>query len=161
VELTEATQDRNVRLAAGTYACVEISDNGPGIDAGGAAAHFRAVFHDQTSAASRPGAGAGLWHHHQPRRRRGDFQPAGHGHVGADLSAGGKGLSRGQRVAARKMHGTETILVVDDESLVLTMAETILTDFGYKVLTASNGQKALAILSQRGQRRWIWSSRTW
>ena len=32
VELTEATQDRNVRLAAGTYVCVEISDNGSGID---------------------------------------------------------------------------------------------------------------------------------
>ncbi|MEI7535407.1 MAG: ATP-binding protein, partial [Verrucomicrobiae bacterium] len=33
VELTEATQDRNVQLAAGTYACVEISDSGSGIDA--------------------------------------------------------------------------------------------------------------------------------
>ena len=46
------------------------------------------------------------------------------------------------------MHGTETILVVDDENLLLTMAETILTEYGYKVLTANSGQKALAILSQ-------------
>jgi CheY-like chemotaxis protein len=30
------------------------------------------------------------------------------------------------------------------------MAETILSDFGYKVLTAGNGQKALAILGQPG-----------
>jgi CheY-like chemotaxis protein len=37
---------------------------------------------------------------------------------------------------------------VDDESLVLTMAETILTEFGYKVLTANGGQKALASLSR-------------
>jgi signal transduction histidine kinase len=40
VELTQATQDRNVRLAAGTYVCVEISDNGSGIDEEALAAHF-------------------------------------------------------------------------------------------------------------------------
>ena len=32
VELTEPTQDRNVQLAAGTYVCVEITDNGDGIE---------------------------------------------------------------------------------------------------------------------------------
>ena len=47
------------------------------------------------------------------------------------------------------LQGTETMLVVDDEDLLLTMAETILTEYGYKVLTANSGQKALAILSQR------------
>ena len=33
-------------------------------------------------------------------------------------------------------------------NLLLTMAETILTEYGYKVLTANSGQKALAILSR-------------
>jgi CheY-like chemotaxis protein len=46
------------------------------------------------------------------------------------------------------LHGTETILVVDDESLILTMAETILAEYGYRVLTAGSGQKAMAILSR-------------
>ena len=32
------------------------------------------------------------------------------------------------------------------------MAETILEDFGYQVLTANNGQKALQILAQPGQK---------
>ena len=40
------------------------------------------------------------------------------------------------------------MLVVDDEKLLLTMAETILTEYGYKVLTANSGQKALAILAR-------------
>ena len=31
---------------------------------------------------------------------------------------------------------------------MLTMAETILTEFGYRVLTAGSGQKAMAILSR-------------
>ncbi len=34
LDLGEATQDRNVRLAAGGYVCVEISDDGRGIEAG-------------------------------------------------------------------------------------------------------------------------------
>src|SRR5581483_1387811 len=46
------------------------------------------------------------------------------------------------------LHGTETVLVVDDEDMLLTMAETILTDYGYTVLTANSGQRALAILSR-------------
>jgi CheY-like chemotaxis protein len=46
------------------------------------------------------------------------------------------------------LHGTGTILVVDDESLLLTMADTILSEFGYQVLTANSGQKALQILTQ-------------
>ena len=50
----------------------------------------------------------------------------------------------------KELRGSATVLVVDDESLVLTMAETILSDFGYKILTASNGQKALAVLNQPG-----------
>ena len=49
---------------------------------------------------------------------------------------------------SENLNGTETVLVVDDESLMLTMADTILTEFGYKVLTANGGQKALAILSR-------------
>ena len=32
IELAEPTQDRNVQLAAGAYVCVEISDNGCGIE---------------------------------------------------------------------------------------------------------------------------------
>jgi CheY-like chemotaxis protein len=46
------------------------------------------------------------------------------------------------------LHGKETILFVDDENLLLTMGETILTEYGYKVLTANNGQKALVMLSR-------------
>jgi CheY-like chemotaxis protein len=50
--------------------------------------------------------------------------------------------------AGDDLHGTETVLVVDDEPLVLTMMETILTEYGYKILTASSGRKALAILAR-------------
>ena len=42
------------------------------------------------------------------------------------------------------LNGTETVLVVDDEDILLTMAETILSEYGYRVLTSNSAQKALA-----------------
>jgi CheY-like chemotaxis protein len=42
--------------------------------------------------------------------------------------------------------GSQTILVVDDEDLLLTMGQTILTAYGYRVLLANSGKKALEIL---------------
>ncbi|HEY5041326.1 MAG TPA: response regulator, partial [Verrucomicrobiae bacterium] len=48
----------------------------------------------------------------------------------------------------KELRGSGTVLVVDDESLLLTMAETILTEFGYKILTANSGKKALQVLSE-------------
>ena len=39
--------------------------------------------------------------------------------------------------------------MVDDEDLLLTMGKTILSAYGYRVLTANGGQKALDILAQK------------
>jgi len=41
--------------------------------------------------------------------------------------------------------GTGTILVVDDEELVLRVAQTALSRAGYRALTAANGQQALEV----------------
>ncbi len=45
--------------------------------------------------------------------------------------------------------GNETILVVDDESFVRDLAGQALSRFGYKVVTASSGEKALEIYKNR------------
>lgn len=42
--------------------------------------------------------------------------------------------------------GTETLLVVDDEGCVRTLAEMALIAVGYKVLTANHGAEALKLL---------------
>ena len=44
--------------------------------------------------------------------------------------------------------GNETILVVDDEEALLELAEELLLDMGYRVLTASNGLQALDVLTK-------------
>ncbi|MFC1556020.1 PAS domain S-box protein [candidate division KSB1 bacterium] len=41
--------------------------------------------------------------------------------------------------------GTETILVVDDEPIVIKLTQNMLTDIGYTVLTASGGKEALKV----------------
>jgi two-component system cell cycle sensor histidine kinase/response regulator CckA len=150
VELTQATQDRNVRLAAGTYVCVEISDNGAGIEESALSRVFEPFFTTK----------------HPPHRGLGLALVYGivtnHGGGVAISSQAGKGTSTRLYLPAEKsvvqesvasdkeLHGNGTILVVDDEALLLTMADAILSDFGYKVLTANNGQKALQTLEQPG-----------
>ena len=150
VELTEATQDRNVRLASGTYVCLEISDTGMGIEAEALPRIFEPFF--TTKKAPHRGLGLALVY----------GIISNHGGGVAISSQPGKGTSARVYLPAEKsritstggsandLRGTATILVVDDESLLLTMAETILSDFGYKILTAGNGQKALQILAQPG-----------
>ena len=150
VELTQATQDRNVRLAAGAYVTVEISDNGTGIETEALPRIFEPFF--TTKRPPHRGLGLALVY----------GMISNHGGGVAISSLPGKGTSARVYLPAEKsriqdagasnqgMRGTGTILVVDDESLLLTMAETILSEFGYQVLTANNGPKALAILSQPG-----------
>jgi len=41
--------------------------------------------------------------------------------------------------------GTETILVIDDERLVLSLTHSMLTRYGYDVVTAMSGAEALAV----------------
>jgi signal transduction histidine kinase len=148
VELAEPTQDRNVHLAAGAYVCIEIGDSGPGIEADILPRIFEPFF--TTKDASHRGLGLALVY----------GIVTNHGGGVAVSSQPGAGTSVRVYLQAEKqfipessgtdenLHGTETILVVDDESLMLTMAETILSEYGYCVLTANSGQKALAILSR-------------
>ncbi|HWI56415.1 MAG TPA: response regulator, partial [Bacillota bacterium] len=58
-------------------------------------------------------------------------------------------IVRESGVPADDLSGNQTILFVDDEDLLLTMGQTILSAYGYHVLTASSGQKALELLAQK------------
>lgn len=147
VELTAPAQDRNARLNAGSYVCVEISDNGAGIDPNNLARIFEPFF--TTKQPPHRGLGLALVY----------GIVSNHGGGVAISSEPGKGASARIYLPAEKqlasqsaasdssLHGGEAILVVDDETLLLTMAETVFAEYGYKVMTANNGQKALAMLS--------------
>ena len=148
LDLTEPTQDRNVRLAAGAYVCVEIVDNGPGIAEDVLPRIFEPFF--TTKGKAHRGLGLALVYGIISNHGGGVVvtgQP-GKGASARFYLPAEKQLLRNSPDGAENLHGAETILVVDDEPLLLTMAETILTEFGYKVLTANGGQKALAMLAR-------------
>jgi nitrogen-specific signal transduction histidine kinase len=148
VDLMEPTQDHNVRLAAGAYVCIEISDNGPGIAPEILPRIFEPFF--TTKGKNHRGLGLALVYG-IITNHGGGVAISSQSNEGASARIylpAEKNLVRESGELNENLHGTETILAVDDENMVLTMAETILTEFGYKVLTASGGQKALAILSR-------------
>jgi two-component system cell cycle sensor histidine kinase/response regulator CckA len=147
VQLTQPTQDRNVRLAAGAYVSAEIADSGSGIEPEVMPRIFEPFF--TTKPPPHRGLGLALVY----------GILSNHGGGVAVSSQTGKGTSvriylpaeatqiQEATVSTDSLVGAGTVLVVDDESLLLTMAETILTDFGYHVLTASNGTAALRLLA--------------
>lgn len=148
LELAEATQDRNVRLVPGAYVCVEFSDTGCGIEPDVISRVFEPFFTTKRGGAHR---GLGLaWVY---------GIVTNHGGGVAISSQPGTGTSVRVYLPAEKkivrdasvggdLRGSETILIVDDEDLLLTMAQTILSAYGYRVLVANTGQKALEIFSR-------------
>jgi CheY-like chemotaxis protein len=55
-------------------------------------------------------------------------------------------ISRGS--AASPARGRETLLLVEDEPLILRMAKRVLSELGYTVLSASDGLEALQVLER-------------
>jgi two-component system cell cycle sensor histidine kinase/response regulator CckA len=143
-ELAEPLQDGAVKIAPGNYVCVEVNDCGPGISAELLPRIFEPFFTTKKAAGHR---GLGLaWVY---------GIVTNHGGSVAVSSEVGKGTSVRIYLPAQKkvvkdrshkvgdLSGSETVLMIDDEDLLLTMGETVLSSYGYRVLTANNGQKAL------------------
>mgnify|MGYP003574950874 CR=1 FL=1 len=150
VELNEAYKDGNIRLAPGAYICIEISDTGKGIAADILPRVFEPFF---TTKKNRGHRGLGLaWVY---------GIVTNHGGTVAVTSEVGLGASVRIYLPAHKkvvndlttdtgdLSGTQTVLLIDDEDLLLTMGEMVLTSYGYKVLTASSGQEALDIFREK------------
>jgi two-component system, cell cycle sensor histidine kinase and response regulator CckA len=149
IELAQATQDRNVQLAAGAYVCVEISDNGGGIEADVLPRVFEPFF--TTKRGSHRGLGL-AWVYGIVTNHGGGVAISSQPGVGTSVRVylpAEKRIVRDHGVASDDLSGDQTILIVDDEDLLLTMGQTILSSYGYRVLTANGGQKALDILAQK------------
>ncbi|MFO1488153.1 MAG: ATP-binding protein [Verrucomicrobiota bacterium] len=149
VELAEAAQDRNLRLAAGNYVCIEIIDNGAGIDPEVLPRVFEPFFTTKKDGRHR-GLGLALVYGIITNHGGGvaiSSQPGAGTSVRIYLPAEKK-IVRDHAPAASDLHGTQTVLMVDDEELMLSVGQAILSTFGYRVLTANSGQKALEIISR-------------
>ena len=151
VELRQATQDRNVKLNAGTYVCVEISDDAGGIEADVLPRIFEPFF---TTKRDKKHRGLGLaWVYGIVTNLRGGVavssKPGEGTSVRIYLPAEARILSEAPQFTREELRGTQSILFVDDEELVLTMGKAILSEHGYQVETANGGKQALSLISAR------------
>jgi two-component system, cell cycle sensor histidine kinase and response regulator CckA len=149
VELADPAQDQSVQLAAGAYVSLEISDDGKGI----APEVLPRIFEPFFTTKDRPHRGLGLaWVYGVVTNHGGGVavssRPGAGTSVRVYLPAETR-ILRDNGLGAVDLRGTQTILMVDDEDLLLTMGRTILSAYGYRVLTANSGQKALDALSAK------------
>jgi two-component system cell cycle sensor histidine kinase/response regulator CckA len=150
VELSEATQDRNVQLAPGAYICAEISDSGCGIEPDVLPRIFEPFFTTKRDAKHR---GLGLaWVYGIVTNHGGGVAFSSQPGVGTSVRVylpAEKRVANESGVQSDDLTGTQTILLVDDEDFLLTMGQAILSAYGYEVLSASSGQKAIDIFSEK------------
>jgi two-component system, cell cycle sensor histidine kinase and response regulator CckA len=147
LELTAPTQDRTAHLGPGIYVCIEVSDNGCGIEPAVLPRVFEPFF---TTKYGHRGLGL-AWVYGIVTNHGGGVA------VSSQLGQGTsvriylpavKKVVEEKVIADDELGGKETILFVDDEELVLTMAEMVLKSRGYRVLTVNSGEKALRLFSE-------------
>lgn len=147
VELSEPSRDCTVQLVPGKYVCLEVADSGKGIEVDALPRVFEPFF-----TTKRGHRGLGLaWVYGIVTNHGGGVaissQPGTGTSVRIYLPAEAR-RTRETGFDGANLGGAETILLVDDEGLVLTMGETVLSVHGYKVLTANSGQRALEVFSK-------------
>src|SRR5262245_1085547 len=144
LELTQATQDRTAALPAGAYVCVEITDNGCGMPADVLPRIFEPFF---TTKYGHRGLGLALVY----------GIVTNHGGGVAISSQERHGTSVRiyfpaiKKIVEEKVFddtdftGSQTVLVVDDEQMVLKLGQMILSSYGFRVLLAESGEAALEV----------------
>ena len=148
IDMPEPFQDGQVKLGRGTYVCVEIADNGCGIEPESLPRIFEPFF--TTKGTNHRGLGL-AWVYGIVTNHGGGVAVSSEPAVGTSVRVylpATKKVMKDTTVTMDDLCGVETVLVVDDEDLLLNMAQTVLSAFGYRALVANSGPKALEVLSQ-------------
>jgi PAS domain S-box-containing protein len=154
--LDEEITGSSAELKPGDYAVLSITDTGKGMSPAVKARVFEPFF---TTKGAGEGTGLGLATSYGIIKQSG-----GHMTVYSELGRGTSFkiyLPHVQRSAAPRPqlreppdlpHGTETILLVEDDPALREMAAMLLQRLGYDVLTAAGGADALRLLEQQGEK---------
>jgi len=137
----------------GSFVRISVQDDGPGVPLELRERIFEPFFTTKDESA---GTGLGLSVVRGVVEQHGGFihlaSEPGHGstfavHLPTSRERATAGPASGRR---ESRGGTERILVVDDDRLVLRLVHTALEKAGYKVITAGSGAEALGLLSSPG-----------
>ena len=147
--LNEPVKSPAVQLPAGHYVCVEFDDSGCGIAQDVLPRIFEPFF---TTKPNPPHRGLGLaWVYGIVTNHGGTVavtSPPGQGTTVRIFLPAQKKIVRDEGTKIEDLRGSQTILIVDDEETLLTLGQTLLSAFGYKVLTANSGTRALELFRQ-------------
>ena len=147
MELSAATQDRTAHLMPGAYVCVEISDDGCGIEPAVLPRIFEPFF---TTKYGHRGLGL-AWVYGIITNHGGGVAVSSQLAHGTSVRIYFPALNKTTVDTSflRKEDPTsKTILLVDDEEMILNMSQMVLSSHGYKVLTATSGEKGLATIAE-------------
>jgi two-component system, cell cycle sensor histidine kinase and response regulator CckA len=156
VELDQAYADQHMDVGPGTYVMLAVSDTGVGMDAETRSRIFEPFF---TTKEPGEGTGLGLSTVYGIVRQSGGgihvFSEWGQGTTFRiylpRVQAEKKGLSSGgKEVGFSALKGTETLLVVEDDEIVLKAICRMMPQFGYTVLEAGSGKEALRVQAEYG-----------
>jgi CheY-like chemotaxis protein len=152
VVLNQEYSQNHVPIEPGNYIMLAVSDTGTGMDAETQSRIFEPFFTTKTAG---KGTGLGLSTAYGIVKQSGGniwvYSEVGKGTTfkiylpRVDEATAADAAGNGLRPAP---HGTETILLVEDEEQVRQIAQQILTTLGYHVLPATNGQEALAVAEE-------------
>jgi signal transduction histidine kinase len=145
----QAGDDGCSRVIPGNYAVLEVEDTGTGMDAQTLARIFEPFF-----TTKRPGTGLGLASAYgiiQNHRGliRASSKPGKGSRFTVLLPSTNDEPTRPPDGPTVVVPGTETILLVDDEAVVLDVAAELLEQAGYTVEKAGSGEQAVARMRER------------
>jgi nitrogen-specific signal transduction histidine kinase/CheY-like chemotaxis protein len=149
LDLGDSFRDGTVTISPGNYVYVEISDNGCGIPPEILPRIFEPFF---TTKQNHRGLGL-AWVYGIVTNHGGSVAVSSQQALGTDVRIyfpAQKRFVKHHALRPDDLGGNQTILMVDDEVLMLNMGQMVLSSFGYKVMTANSGEKALEIMSQPG-----------
>jgi len=156
VMVSRAYVEKNPEAREGTFICLSVSDNGTGIESDKLNKLFEPFF---TTKEVGKGTGLGLATVYGiVKQHQGWIEvesELGKGSVfKVYLPATVKALQpRNGKAAPQQVRGgKETVLLVEDEAGVLTLARGILQSYGYEVLEARSGVEALRLWAQHDNR---------
>ncbi|HWN97288.1 MAG TPA: response regulator [Methylomirabilota bacterium] len=150
-EHTQESSDRPPDSPAGHFVCIRITDTGTGMDEATKARIFEPFF---TTKGPGKGTGMGLATVYGIlKQHQGWIDVAsaiGQGttfriYLPISVELDDTALFRKPQTLHTELNGHETVLVVEDEELLLEFVQDVLTSHGYRVLSAKNAEEAVQI----------------
>ena len=141
-------------IEPGRYVKISVTDTGVGMDKAIQEKIFEPFF---TTKEMDRGTGLGLASVYGIIKNHGGFinvySEKGHGSAfNIFLPASEEEVIEEKKSAGDTLRGTETVLFVDDEDMIIEIAEELFERLGYKVLTARSGKEAIGIYEENKER---------